>query len=68
MDPKTHDICQERKALEQQQGLEEKQNPTEENLEKEVAAHSSILAWEIPWTEEPGRLQSTGSQRVGHSD
>ena len=32
-------------------------------LEKEVATHSSILAWEIPWTEEPGRLQSTGSQK-----
>ena len=35
-------------------------------LEKEMAAHSSILAWEIPWTEEPGRLQSMGLQRVGH--
>ena len=33
-------------------------------LEKEMATHSSILAWKIPWTEEPGRLQSTGSQRV----
>ena len=33
-------------------------------LEKEIANHSSILAWEIPWTEEPGRLQSMGSQRV----
>ena len=32
-----------------------------------MAAHSSILAWEIPWTEEPGRLQSMGSQRVGHN-
>ena len=36
-------------------------------LEKEMATHSSILAWEIPWTEEPGKLQSIGSQRVGHS-
>ena len=35
-------------------------------LEEEMTTHSSILAWEIPWTEEPGRLQSTGSQRVGH--
>ena len=35
-------------------------------LEKEMATHSSILAWRIPWTEEPGRLQSTGLQRVGH--
>ena len=34
----------------------------EDPLEKEVAAHSSILVWEIPWIEEPGRLQSTGSQ------
>ena len=36
----------------------------EDPLEKEMAAHSSILAWEIPWTEEPGSLQSMGSQRV----
>ena len=35
-------------------------------LEEEVATHSGILAWRIPWTEEPGGLQSTGSQRVGH--
>ena len=38
----------------------------EEPLEKEMATHSSILAWRIPWMEEPGGLQSTGSQRVGH--
>ena len=38
----------------------------EDPLEKEMATHSSILAWRIPWTEEPGRLQFTGSQRVGH--
>ena len=38
----------------------------EDPLEKEMATHSSILAWKIPWMEEPGRLQSTGSQRVGH--
>ena len=38
----------------------------EDPLEKEMATHSSILAWEIPWAEEPGRLQSMGSQRVGH--
>ena len=36
-------------------------------LEKEMATHSSILAWRIPWTEEPGRLQSMGSQRVRHN-
>ena len=35
-------------------------------LEKEMATHSSILAWKISWTEEPGGLQSIGSQRVGH--
>ena len=34
-----------------------------DSLEKEMAAHSSILAWEIPWTEEPGGLQSMGSQK-----
>ena len=38
----------------------------EDPLEEEMATHSSILAWKIPWTEEPGRLQSKGSQRVGH--
>ena len=38
----------------------------EDPLEKEMATHSSTLAWRIPWREEPGRLQSTGSQRVGH--
>ena len=39
----------------------------EYSLEKEMATHSSILAWKIPWTEDPGRLQSMGSQRVGHN-
>ena len=39
----------------------------EDPLEKEMAAHSSILAWRIPWMEEPGGLQSMGSQRVGHN-
>ena len=38
----------------------------EDDLEKEMATHSSILTWRIPWTEEPGRLQSMGWQRVGH--
>ena len=38
----------------------------EDPLEKEMATHSSTLAWEIPWTEEPGGLQSMGSQRVRH--
>ena len=38
----------------------------EDPLEKGMATHSGILAWRIPWTEEPGGLQSMGSQRVGH--
>ena len=38
----------------------------EDHLEKEMAIHSSTIAWKIPWTEEPSRLQSIGSQRVGH--
>ena len=38
----------------------------EDPREKEIATHSSVLAWEIPWTEKPGRLQLMGSQRVGH--
>ena len=39
----------------------------EDPLEKEIATYSSILAWRIPWTEEPGRPQSMGSQRGGHN-
>ena len=39
----------------------------EDTLEREMATHSSILAWRISWTEEPGRLQSMGLQRVGHN-
>ena len=38
----------------------------EDSLEKEMAIHSTTIAWKIPWTEEPDRLQSMGSQRVGH--
>ena len=44
------------------------QSPTQDDpLEKEMTAHSSFLAWEIPWTEKPGELQFIGSQRVGNS-
>ena len=39
---------------------------SQSSLEEEIATHSSILDWKIPWAEEPGRLQSNGSQRVGH--
>ena len=43
------------------------QSPGQEDLlEKEMTIHSSILAWEIPWTEEPGELESTGSQKIGY--
>ena len=38
----------------------------QEDLEKKMATHFNILAWEIPWTQEPDRLQSVGSKRVGH--
>ena len=41
-------------------------DPRENTLEKGMATHSNILAWRISWTEEPGRLQSTGSQRITH--
>ena len=40
----------------------------EDPMEEEMATHSSILAWKIPWTEEPGRLQSTALQRVGRDE
>ena len=49
--------------------VEETQVPSrgwEDPLEKEMATHSRTLAWKIPWTEEPGRLQSMGPQRVRH--
>ena len=49
--------------------MQEMQVPSlggEDPLEEGMATHSSIVAWRILWTEEPGRLQSTGSQRVGH--
>ena len=39
----------------------------EDALEEEMATHSSMLSWRIPWTEEPGRLQSMGSERAGHN-
>ena len=51
--------CRRQKTLGQSLGQED-------HLEKDMATHSSILAWRIPWTEEPGRLQFIGSHRVGH--
>ena len=55
------------KNLPAMQGIRVQSLGQEDPLEKGMATQSSILAWEIPWTEEPGRLQSMGSQRVGHN-
>ena len=54
------------KHLPPMQGTRVQSLGREDLLEKEMATHSSILAWKIPWMEEPVRLQSMGSQRVGH--
>ena len=50
----------------QSMGLQRIRHDKATELEKAMAPHSSTLAWKIPWTEEPGRLQSMGSLRVGH--
>ena len=55
------------KSLPAKQEMQVQSLGREDSLEKEMATHSSILAWEIPWTEEPGGLQSMGSQRVRHN-
>ena len=47
-------------------GQEDQSLGQEDPLEKEIATHSSILAWKIPWMEEPGRVQSMGPQRIVH--
>ena len=54
-------------AMKKQQGIWVRSLGWEDPLEKEMVTHSNILACKIPWTEVPGRLQSMGSQRVGHS-
>ena len=54
-------------AMQETQEMQVQSLGQEDPLEKEMATHSSILAWEIPWTEEPGGLQSKRLQRVGHS-
>ena len=59
-------VAQQRRVLLPCRKTQAQSLPREDPLEKETAIHSSILAWEVPWTEEPGRLQSMGSQRVGH--
>ena len=53
-------------AMEKTQGMQVRSLDQNDPLEKEMATHSSILARRIPWIEEPGGLQSMGSQRVGH--
>ena len=53
-------------AMQQTQEIQVQSLGQEEPLEKGVAIHSNILAWEIPWTEEHGRLQTLGSERVRH--
>ena len=53
-------------ALQETQGMRVQSLGQADPLEKEMTTHSSILAWEIPWTEEPGGLQSMGSHRVEH--
>ena len=53
-------------ATQYTQGMRVQSLDQEDPLDKEIATHSSILTWRIPWTEEPGGLQSTRFQRVGH--
>ena len=53
-------------AMQETQEMQVQSLGQEDPLEKEMATHSSILPWKIPWTREPGGSQSTGSQRVGH--
>ena len=60
-------MAQQVKNLPAMQGTQVQSQGGEEPLEEEMATHASILAWEIPWTEQPGGLQSIGSQRVGHN-
>ena len=59
-------VAQTIKNLPAMQEMQVRSLGREDSLEKGMATHSSILAWEIPWTEEPGELQSMESQKVGH--
>ena len=59
-------VAQTIKCLSTMQETQVRSLGQEDPLEKEMAIHSSTIAWKIPWTEEPGRLQSMGPQRVGH--
>ena len=53
-------------AMQEMQQMQVRSLGWEDHLDQEMATHSRILAWRIPWTEEPGGLQSMGTQRVGH--
>ena len=55
------------RAMKERQETQVRFLSREDPLEEEIATHSSILAWRIPWTEEPGKLQPKGLQRVGHN-
>ena len=59
-------VVMNRPAMQEPREMQARSLGQEGPLEEEMATHSSTLAWRIPWTEEPGRLQSMGSQRVGH--
>ena len=59
-------VAQRLKRLPAMQETQVRSLSREDPLEKEMATHSSTLAWRIPWREQPGRLQSMGSQRIGH--
>ena len=66
MKPWTSLVAQTVKRLPAMQETQVQSLGREDPREKEMATHSSTLAWKIPWMEEPGRLQSMGSQTVGH--
>ena len=68
IDPKASLVAQMVKNLPAMQETQVQSLGWEDPLEKEMAIHSSTLAWKIPWTEEPGRLQSMGSERVRHNE
>ena len=59
-------VVKNRPAMQKAQETQVQSLGREDPLEKEMTAHSSILAWEIPWTEDPGGLQSMGLQKVSH--
>ena len=62
----TTEATQQQQQQQQQQQTQVQSLGQEDPLEEEVATHSSVLAWRMPWTEELGRLQSIWSQRIGH--